>query len=141
MSQNLTAERGRAVLASTGGAEAVDTATAVGALDIPSPTFQRVFMTSVAKRVVAHDATTEQLEDIAREIQENIADEDFARIPARPGAIDPRTGLPVPTGLPPPVPGAPKVPGAPAPGAPPRGAVKGSGGASKPRPGAKPAKP
>jgi hypothetical protein len=122
-------------------AEAVDTATAVGALDIPSPTFQRVFMTSVAKRVVAHDATTEQLEDIAREIQENIADEDFARIPARPGAIDPRTGLPVPTGLPPPVPGAPKVPGAPAPGAPPRGAVKGSGGASKPRPGAKPAKP
>lgn len=117
--------------------EAVDTATAVGALDIPSPTFQRVFLTSVAKRVVAHDATTEQLDAITKEIEDNVADEDFARIPPRPGAIDPRTGLPVPTGLPPaPVPGAPKVPGQPAPGpapkVPPPGAPKGPGGRPKP---------
>lgn len=102
-------------------ADAVEVATAVGALDIPSPTFKRVFLTSVARRIVAHDASPEQLEDIANEIEDNVSDEEFAPLPPRP---PPGSG-PGQAGAKPPAPGAP--PGAPPVAVPPSpGAAKGT---------------
>lgn len=99
-------------------ADAVDTATAVGALDIPSPTFKRVFLTSVARRIVAHDASPEQLDDIAQEIEDNVSDEEFAPLPPRPPPGMPPVPGQLPPGGKPPAAGAPpQLPGGPAGGA------------------------
>jgi len=80
------------------GSEAADSATIVLGLNIPSPTFKRVFLTATAKRIVAHDATPEQLEEIAEEIENNVSDEEFDPLP--PPGTQPPGGPPVVNGVP-----------------------------------------
>lgn len=115
-----------------GADEAIAQAQIVEGLTIPSATFHRVYRTALAKRIVAHDATQEQLDDIAKEIDANTTEEEVN--PPPPPLIDPTTGLPMPQGTPakppqgpqgarkPPAPGAPPKKAPAAPVAPPRGA-------------------
>lgn len=97
--------------------EAVETALSVLSLDIPSPTFARVFLTATARRIVAHDATPEQLQDIADEIEDNVSDEEFAALPPRAPPIPPGGGVVDPND--PAAQGVPPAPGNPPPKAPP----------------------
>lgn len=65
----------------------VEQATTVDAVSIPSATFKRRWCFQLARRLLGDNATEEDLEQIAEELEENIANEDF--LP------------PIPTGAPP----------------------------------------
>lgn len=65
------------------GDEAANAAMLVLGLPIPSPTFKRVYLTATARRIVAHDATDAELQEIGEEITRNVSDEEFAPLPPR----------------------------------------------------------
>lgn len=98
------------------GSEAVADAQIIDGLKVPSPTFWRVHRKALARRVLARDASPEELEKIDAEIDANTSDEEFNPLPPRPppGQQKPPPGgaiLPPPGQQPPPqVPKAPAVP-------------------------------
>lgn len=79
--------------------EAVENAQLVQGLSVPSATFRRVYLTALAQRVVAHDATPEELRKIGAEIEANVTDEEFAPLPPRPGPGAPPSGPPGASGM------------------------------------------
>lgn len=58
-------------------AEALENAVVVDTISIPSPTFHRVHKKSLARRVLAGDAEDADLDQIDKEIEANVLDEQF----------------------------------------------------------------
>lgn len=66
----------------------VEQAVVLEGVAIPSPTFQRVWKKGLARRLVAGDATEEELRLIDDEIEENVTAEDHSGAPA-PAKVEP----------------------------------------------------
>lgn len=78
--------------------EAIADAQIIDGLKIPSATFQRVHRKALARKILARDATPDEMEKIGKEIDSNTSDEEFAGLPPRTGPVVPPPGAQPPAG-------------------------------------------
>lgn len=74
--------------------DVIEDSAVIDTLKIPSETFQRIRIGSIAKRIVTGIATPEQLEAIDAELEKNISAEEFAGNAAPTSAVEWATGEP-----------------------------------------------